>query len=72
MARIKASEKMERIIKMLNHIKATAYDSDDMDILIYRAITLKNEILIEEEMRKKQNDLNRTVGMQGAERRKDS
>lgn len=52
MARIKASEKMNRIIRMLQHIKDTYYDSDEIDVLIYKAITLKNEILIDEEMKK--------------------
>lgn len=62
MARIKASEKMERIVKMLQHIKLT-YDLEDLDILIYKAINVKNEILIEEEMRKK-HDTNRAVRVQ--------
>jgi len=52
MARIKASEKMERIVRMLTHIKQT-YDLEDLDVLIYKAIKVKNEILIEEEMKKK-------------------
>lgn len=64
MARIKASEKMERIVRMLTHIKQT-YDLEELDALIYRAIKVKNEILIEEEMRKKNHDTNRTVRVQG-------
>ena len=43
---------MNRIIRMLQHIKDTYYDSDEIDVLIYKAITLKNEILIDEEMKK--------------------
>ena len=53
---------MERIVKMLQHIKLT-YDLEDLDILIYKAINVKNEILIEEEMRKK-HDTNRAVRVQ--------
>lgn len=37
---------------MLTHIKQT-YDLEDLDVLIYKAIKVKNEILVEEEMRKK-------------------
>ena len=48
---------------MLTHIKQT-YDLEDLDALIYRAIKVKNEILIEEEMRKKNHDTNRTVRVQ--------
>lgn len=55
---------MERIVRMLTHIKQT-YDLEDLDALIYRAIKVKNEILIEEEMRKKNHDTNRTVRAQG-------
>lgn len=51
MGRVKASEKMERIVRMLAHIKQT-YDLEDLDILIYNTIKVKNEILIEEEMKK--------------------
>lgn len=69
--RIKASEKMERIVRMLQHIKLT-FDVEGMDALIYRTIQVKNEILIEEEMRNKKHDLNRIAGVQGSERRKDS
>lgn len=55
---------MERIVRMLQHIRLT-YDLEDLDILIYKAINVKNEILIEEEMRKKNHDTNRTVRVQG-------
>lgn len=51
MGRVKASEKMERIVRMLTHIKQT-YDLEDLDILIYNTIKVKNEILIEEEMKR--------------------
>lgn len=40
---------------MLQHIKLT-YDLEDLDTLIYKAINVKNEILIEEEMRKKKKN----------------
>lgn len=36
---------------MLTHIKQT-YDLEDLDILIYNTIKVKNEILIEEEMKR--------------------
>lgn len=42
---------MERIVRMLTHIKQT-YDLEDLDILIYNTIKVKNEILVEEEMKK--------------------
>lgn len=58
-------------MRMLQHIKLT-FDVEGMDALIYKTIQVKNEILIEEEMRSKKHDLNRVAGVQREERREDS
>lgn len=53
-------------MRMLQHIKLT-FDVEGMDALIYRTIQVKNEVLIEEEMRNKKHDLNRVAGVQRKE-----
>lgn len=51
---------MERVIKILRSVKAHGDSSDDLDILLHKAIDYKNDLIINEEMKGEKHVNNRS------------
>lgn len=51
MARLTQIERMERVVKILRSIQAHGDNSDDLDILLHKALDYKNDLIINEEMK---------------------